>query len=326
MTIQITVLGLGRIGNSIGLALAAHKDQVLRVGSDSLPLAERAAARLNAFDQIKHNLPEAVEKAEVVVLACPVDEIRKTLEIIAPELKPGAVVIDTSPLKVKVTEWAQELLPPERYFISMTPTLNPEHLESLADGPEVAHADLFKNGLMVITNPPATDSNALQLAADLATLLGSTPYFGDAWEADGLLAASHMLPKLLAAALTNAVTDQPGWQEGRKLAGGPFALATGSVLDLDEAKSFGQAALDNRENTLRVLDNLLAELETLRATLAGQDGEALAKWLEHARQKRQEWWAQRKLANWGAPARAEPLPTSGEVLGRLIGLGKRKKS
>lgn len=326
MAIQITVLGLGQVGTSIGLALAAHKDQVLRVGSDSLPLAERAASRLNAFDQIKHNLPAAVENADVVVLACPVDEIRRTLEIIAPELKAGAVVIDTSPLNVKVMEWAEELLPPERYFISMLPTLNPAYLESLVEGPEAAHDDLFKNGLMVITNPPSTGSDALKLAADLAVLLGGTPYFGDAWEMDGLLAASHMLPKLLAAALANAVTDQPGWNEGRRLAGRPFAFATGPVLDLDEVKSFGQAALENRENTLRVLDNLLAELETLRDALSGQDAEALAKWIEHAQKNRQEWWAQRKLANWGAPARTEPLPTSGEVLGRLIGLGKKKKS
>src|SRR5512136_550289 len=117
MSIQISVLGLGQVGLSIGLSLASHKDQIVRVGSDSDSKAERAAVRLNAFDQIKHNLPAAVEKAEVVVLACPVDEIRRTLEIIAPELKPGAVVIDTSPVKVKVMEWVKELFPPERYFL-----------------------------------------------------------------------------------------------------------------------------------------------------------------------------------------------------------------
>jgi prephenate dehydrogenase len=326
MSVQISVLGLGQVGLSIGLALASHKDQISRLGSDSDPKAERAAIKLGAFDQIKHSLPAAVENAELVVLACPVDEIRPTLEIIAPVLKPGAVVIDTSPVKVKVMEWVQELFPAERYFISMFPTLNPECLDLAGSGPESARADLFKNSLMVITNPPDTPSDALQLASDLAVLLGGTPYYADAWEVDGLLAALHLLPRLVAAALTNAVTDQPGWREGRKLASQTFAAATRSVEELDEVKSFGQAALFNRENTLRVLANLVAELETLQVALADQDAGALAKKLVHARQNHQEWWAQRKLANWNAPQRAEPLPTSGEVLGRLIGLGKRKKS
>ncbi len=326
MSIQITVLGLGQIGTSIGLALASHKDQVLRMGSDSDPKVERAAAKLNAFDQVKHNLPAAVENADVVLLACPVDEIRDTLEIIAPELKAGTVVIDTSPLKVKVMEWARELLPPERYFISMTPTLNPECLEAPASGPETARADLFKNSLMVITNPADAVSDALQLANDLALLLGGTPYYADAWEVDGLLAAIHLLPRLLAVALTNAVTDQPGWQEGRKLAGKPFTVVTGPAQETDEIKSFGLAAMNNRQNTLRVLANLMAELETLSQALADQDGEALSKKIDHARQNRQAWWEQRRSANWGTIPRGEPLPTSGEVLGRLIGLGKRKKS
>ena len=34
MPVQITIIGLGQIGASIGLALAAHKDKVTTVGHD----------------------------------------------------------------------------------------------------------------------------------------------------------------------------------------------------------------------------------------------------------------------------------------------------
>ena len=34
MPVQITIIGLGQIGASMGLALAAHKDAILRVGHD----------------------------------------------------------------------------------------------------------------------------------------------------------------------------------------------------------------------------------------------------------------------------------------------------
>ncbi len=43
MTVQITIVGLGQIGASAGLALAAYKDQVATVGHDKSPqIAQRA--------------------------------------------------------------------------------------------------------------------------------------------------------------------------------------------------------------------------------------------------------------------------------------------
>jgi len=325
MTLQITVLGLNQVGASIGLALAEPKGQFLRVGNDRDPDVARTAGKLGAFDQVLYNLHASVEKADLVILAMPVDEIRKTLEVIAKDLKQGAVVIDTSPVKVKVMDWAKELIPAGRYFIAMTPTLNPQYLESLATGVNAARPDLFKNGLMVITHPPGTEASALKLATDLAVSLGAAPLFTDPWEADGLLAAAHLLPRLVAVALVNAAADQPGWSEGRKMAGKPFATATAPVLDLDESKALGQSALLNRENTLRVLDNLMGELETLRQALESQDEKTLAKRLEHARQNRVDWWIQRTAANWGSQQEEPPLPTSGNFIARLVGLRKKKE-
>jgi len=45
MTIQITILGLGQVGGSIGLALAEHKENVKRVGHDKDPEIARAAMK-----------------------------------------------------------------------------------------------------------------------------------------------------------------------------------------------------------------------------------------------------------------------------------------
>ena len=324
MTIQITVLGLGQVGVSLGLALGEHKDQVLRVGNDRSAETMRTVRKLGAFDQLTHNLPEAVGKADAVILAVPVDEIRKTLEEFAQDLKPGAVVIDTAPLTLKVMKWAEELLPEGRSFISMTPTLNPVYLEEVESGAEAAHADLFKNSLMVITSLPGASENAFKLASDLAVLLGSSPYFADPWEVDGLLAAAHILPRLLAAALTNAVSGQAGWTEGRKLAGKAFALASAPVLVPDETRLLGQAALHNSENTLRVLGNLAAELESLRQAIEDQDEEALSERLERARQSRLKWWNQRSSADW-SDRKEEPLPSAGDFFGQMLGFRKKKK-
>lgn len=324
MTIQITILGLGQVGASLGLALASQKEKIYRVGNDLEPNIAKAASRLGAVDKVVYNLPSAVEKADVVIFALPVDEIYTTLKTIAPDLKPGAVVFDMSPLQLKKLEWAQELLPAERYFVSLTPIINAAYLEESPSQGGDPHADLFKDNLMIITHSSGVDPDAIKLAADLTNLLGADPFFCDPLEADGLLAASHMLPRLVSAALANAVIGQPGWSEGRKLAGRPFSLATSPLAELDERKLFGQTALLNRENVLRVLDNFSAELHLLRQAIAEEDEKTLAERLELAQELRLRWWAQRKTRNY-EDAKENPLPTAGEMLGGLIGLRGRKK-
>ena len=323
MPVQITVLGLGQIGTSIGLALASQKDKITRIGNDREPENARIAMKQGAFDSTPYNLPHAVEKADVVILALPVDEIYSTLKLIAQDLKPGAVVINTSPLQVKVNDWAAELISGECHLVSLTPTIAAAYLEEVPGGAETAHADLFKDALIVITSPPNTDPDALKLAADLCSLLGGIPFFADAIEADGLLAAGHLLPRLLAAALVNATAGQPGWNETRKLAGRAYANATSPVLELDESKQLGQTALLNSQNAARVLDNVIAELGLLRDAIAAGDEEALAKQLVQARDARQSWIKARLSGDY-TNAPANPLPTSGEILGRLIGFGKRR--
>lgn len=323
MAVQISVLGLGQVGTSIGLALADHKEKVVRVGNDRDPGVMGKAQKLGAFDRTTLSLPSAVDKADVVVLALPVDEIHDVLKIIAPELREGAVVVDTSSVKVKVSEWAKELLPENRFFVTMTPTLNPLYLQEQAAGVEAAHADLFKNSLMVITSPSGTDADALKLAADLTTLLGAQPFFADAYESDGLLAGSALLPRLAAAALLQAVIGQPGWKEGRKLAGKTFARATLPALELESAGAPGMEALLNRENALRVLDNYINELSLLRQLIEENDEELLGKHIDDALAQRELWLKQRQAADWEQKPKTE-LPTARDLIGGLF-LGRYRK-
>lgn len=324
MTIQITILGLGQVGASFGLALADKKESIVRVGNDRNPEVAKRAQKLGAVDQVQFNLPSAVRKADVVLLCMPVDEIKSTLEAIALDLKEGCVVADTSPIKAGVAEWAAQILPAERHFVTMTPTINPAYLEDAHDGVEAAHADLFKNSLMIITGPSGVEGDVLKLAADLAALVGSPPFFADPQEVDGLMAAVNLLPKLLAAALVDATVNQPGWVEARKVAGKAYARATLPLIEPDEADFHGQTALLNKANALRVLDNVIASLRTMRQAIVDEDEKALADRLRAAINARELWMAQRQKSNWEL-AMAQELPTSSEILGRMFGLGRKPK-
>ena len=326
MTIQISIVGLGQIGASIGLALKDRKDLVRRVGHDRDAAVARQAEKLGAVDQLVFNLPNSVRQADLVILDVPIDDLREVLQVIGDELKDGAVVIETGPVKDPVFKWAAEFIRPGRDFVAWSPALNPIYLHEVALATASAHADLFQNGLIYITTPPNTSSPAVKLAADLANMMGAKAMFGDPIEMDGLASTYHMLPQLMAAALLSATVNQPGWQEGRKLAGRTFTEATAAIELLDEMKAFGQAALLNREHVVRGLDNLILGLRDLRETIADNDGEALATMMTKAQEGRRLWQSERIKGTWlyeGLQGGSQ-LPTSGEVFGRLIGLGGRK--
>jgi prephenate dehydrogenase len=325
MTIQITIIGLRQIGASIGLALKDHQDLVTRVGHDRESSIAKQAEKLGAVDQVSYNLPASIRQADLVILTEPVDELLGTLDIIAPELREGAVVMDTAPIKAGLIDEVVKRLPPERHYVSLLPAINPAYLEDRARGIEGAHADLFQKGLMLIANPAGTNAEAIKLAADLTSLLGATPMFIDPAEADGLAAATIQLPLVMAAAFLNATTEQPGWREARKLAGSDYATTSTAILNLSETESLGQSLLMNPDNTVRLIDYLSEALADLRKAIVDQDKVTLTERLNHALQARAQWIKQRNVANWGSEDTSQPKAAAGSVFGRWMGIRRPGK-
>jgi prephenate dehydrogenase len=319
MTVKITIIGLGQIGASIGLALAQHKDQVTTLGHDKSPVTARKAQKQGAVERISYNLPASIEGADVVVLAIPFDEIYDTLKIIARDVREDAIVMETAPVKSKVAEWAQELLPLKRHYVGLTPALNPACLEDASIGLQAARPDLFQKGVIAITAPQGTAEGALKLAADFVALLGAQPFFADLVEVDGVMASAQLLPGLSAAALAETVTGQPGWSDIRKMAGKPYSAAT-QPLDWEGSAALAEAILHSRANTIRVLDEYILTLASLRKDIAEDNKKELQARLERARRGRAQWLLERLKGDWQAVEfPGQEMPTIGGVLKQQIG-------
>lgn len=298
MSVQITIVGLGQIGSSIGLALKAHDVNVHRVGHDKDPQAAKEAQKAGAVDDVKYNLPASIREAKIVILALPLAAMRETLQLIAPDLQEGTLILDTAPAKATVAAWAQELLPPGRFYIGLTPAINPEYLHGTEFGVNAARADLFEKGLMVVNAPRGTPGTVFNLAMEFVSLLGAMPLLMDTTEADGVFSAMHVLPQLVAASLLDSTVDRPGWQEARKLAGRPYATVTAGAAYHDDILSLGDSALHNRENIVRLLNAYITSLINLRDEIEANDREGLTRRLEDAWKGRARWFDERIAAEW----------------------------
>jgi prephenate dehydrogenase len=319
MSVQITIIGLGQIGSSIGLALKAHEVDVHRVGHDKDPQAGKEAQKIGAVDDVKYNLPASVREAKIVILALPLAEVRETLRVIAPDLQEGTLVLDTAPAKATVAAWTKELLPPGRYYVGLTPAINPEYLHGTEFGVKAARADLFEKGLMVVNVPPGTPGNVFNLTMEFVNLLGAMPLLMDTTEADGIYSGMHVLPQLVAAALLDMTVDRPGWQEARKLAGRPYAAVTAGAAYHDDVLSLTETTLENRENVVRLLNAYITSLINLRDEIDENDHKAVLTRLTGAWKGRVRWLDERVAAEWlKGEAQQVDAPSFGDRMNQML--------
>ena len=275
---RITIIGTGFVGTALGLGL-----QRLRpsgnfeiVGHDKSAPAAAAAKKRGAIDRSDWNLISAVDEADLIFIATPVQAVRETMMHIGPHLKAGAIVTDTAGTKSEVMRWAKELLPQSVNFIGGDPMLGREGAPA-----EGATAEVFNKSYYCLAPAVNADADAIRILADFVTGLGAQPYFVDPDEHDGIAAAASHLPFLLSLALMNTAAHSSSWTEIQKVAGENFKTSSAPV-NTDPLR-WSSLTTTNSAALARWIDNTIAELQSLKSVIAAGDLEAIEKTLDQAR-------------------------------------------
>jgi prephenate dehydrogenase len=271
---QVTLIGLGPVGNSIGLALRRYAAQPENkaqrftvVGYDpDLDRLQLAGRKLGSIDRPAGDLASAVADAAFVIIAQPTRQVRQTLADIAPHLPQGSIVTDTASTKHIVLRWAAELLPSGVSFVGGHPLPKrlPTITSDLADE-DTPSADMFNGGLYCILPLPSATEAAVNQVISLAGLLGAQPYFVDPLEHDSFMAAVMHMPTLLSATLMQTTSGSAVWRELGPLAGGAFRDV--SRLASADPEQSRDALIANRESLLHWLDRYMVDLADLRELL-----------------------------------------------------------
>jgi prephenate dehydrogenase len=311
---RITIIGLGLIGASLGLALKAAKLTGIEiVGYDKDAATAGDARRLRVVDKSERRLQRAVRDARLVIIATPIMAMRDVMKEIAGELREDCVVTDTASTKAIVMEWAGELLPATVSFVGGHPMAGKE-----TSGVQSGEAELFAGKPYCII--PAADARegAVRAVTSIVQLIGARPFFIGADEHDRYVAAVSHLPLILSTALFTLVRGSPAWPELSSLASSGFRDVT--RLASTNAELSHDICLTNREGVLHWLDRAVEELRRYRELLQEGREEELFKNFARAELERDTYVAA------GPPVREpeprEELPTSGEQLAALL-VGQR---
>jgi len=280
--VLVTIIGLGLIGGSIGLALRQGKKPGWElVGYSRRQETVANALSLGAIERGETSLKDAVKQADFVIIATPVLTVKEIFSEIAPHLPSGCIITDTASTKVQVVKWAEEILPPTVDFIGGHPMAGRETY-----GIQAAEAELFRGCTYCLTPSEKSSSKSIDTVTGMVKKLGAIPLFIDAQEHDNLVAGISHLPMLLSAALVSLTTKNPSWHEMSKLAASGYHDLTRLALGSPEVNS--HICLSNQEAIVNWIDKFSQELQRYRQLVAKGD-KRLEQALTEANKARQEW-------------------------------------
>jgi cyclohexadieny/prephenate dehydrogenase len=269
-----TIVGVGLIGGSIGLAARRRGLAKRIIGVGRQPATLDRACQLGAIDEACADLAVAVGQAEVVVFCTPVTLIAEQVLAAAPRCAAGALLTDAGSTKRAIVEAIDGRLPSGVAFVGSHPVAGSEKR-----GPDHADADLFQDRVTVVTPTPASDPAAVARTIAFWRALGSRVLCMDPEQHDRALAATSHLPHLLASALAgilppdlHALTAN-GFRDTTRIAAGDPGLWTGILMQ-------------NRAALLDALGKLLNHVGEFQKALNQGDQDAIADLLARGKRSR----------------------------------------
>jgi len=203
---KVSIIGVGLIGGSFGLALRKKKlvREVVGVGRHTHKL--KKAKRLGAIDSYTTDFARGVKDSDVVLIATPVSKIPPIVKTILPHLKDRCIITDVGSTKGWVVGKVEEILSKSSRkrkgvkvsFIGGHPMAGSEK-----EGVRNARADIFSGTTCILTPAKRSAREALKVVKHLWTGTGARILLLEPEEHDRLVAYTSHLPHVLAASLAS---------------------------------------------------------------------------------------------------------------------------
>jgi prephenate dehydrogenase len=282
---KITIVGVGLLGGSIGLAARNRRVAREMAGYARREQTIAESEKIGALDYATTDLLAAVSNADLVILCTPLAQMRSLAKQFLPALKRDVIVTDVGSVKAGVVRELESLIQKSgAHFIGSHPMAGGEKMGVLA-----AKADLYANAVCVLTPTRKSNAAAVRKLEQFWKSLGARTLRLDAAKHDLLVSRSSHLPHVVAATLTNLVLNpaNPRTQTGLCATGfrDTTRIASGSP------EMWRDIALANRKNVSRAVDAFVVELRKFQSALKKSNASAVEKFFASAKQRRDNWCA-----------------------------------
>lgn len=278
---QITIVGTGLLGASLGLALKqrGYTGRIVGVGRREATLDEAVA--VGAIDAGVTDMVSVLPETHVLVLAVPLSGFEAAFQAMAGHEHDQLVITDVGSTKVRVQLAAESHLKRPEIFVGAHPMAGSEK-----QGPAAAEADLFTAKPCIVCPPekknPATE-HAVEIVTRIFKFIGMNILTMSPEEHDLQTAVTSHLPHAVSAMLIQTAMELGGWD----VASTGFAGAT--RLASSNPPMRRDIMLANRTELIRAMDAMGEHMARLKSLLEQGDAAGIEQVLEQSKRHRDDW-------------------------------------
>ncbi len=278
---KICIIGVGLIGGSFmrGLKKANQVEQVFGYGKGKESLAK--AKELGAIDEFSLDIGKAIDGAEMVVIATPVDSIEEVFRLIRPHISKSTIITDVGSTKTSIIDSAKSVFGEvPTNFIPAHPIAGKEN-----SGVDYSDPDLFINKRVILTPLENSEPEAIKIVTNFWESLGAIVETMNATNHDDLLAMTSHLPHMLAFSLMDYLIST-----------NPKAIdyAAGGFKDFSRIASgdsvmWRDICLNNAKEITKHIENYQQSLSKLSELINQQNSDGLEEFFMEAKSARDNW-------------------------------------
>ena len=282
---KITIIGVGLLGGSIGLAARKNRAAGEIAGFVRRKKTIADCEKFGATDFATTDLLAAVFDSDLIILCTPLAQMLSLTEQFLPALKADAIVTDVGSVKADVVRGLESLIAKSgAHFVGSHPMAGAEKT-----GVAAARADLFQNATCVLTPTRKTNSAALKKLEQFWKSLGARVMKLPPEQHDLFVSRTSHLPHVIAATLANLILNPSNPKLQSQLCASGFRDTTRIASGSPEM--WRDIALLNRKKLAKSLDAFISELKKFQHTLKCADAKAISIFFETAKMRRDDWCA-----------------------------------
>lgn len=272
---RVAIVGLGLIGGSMAIDLSRRGFAQEIIGVESDRVNSEAALRIGLADRIA-SLDEAVDAADVIVLAVPVGTAVRMLPSVLDVVKDTQkIVIDVCSVKEQLCNTVK-YHPARSRYVATHPMAGTEY-----SGPWAAKASLFDGNACIIADSSESDPKALKTVERLYGTLNMRICYMDSSSHDVHTAYVSHISQITSYVL--ALTVLAKEKDEKHI----FDLASGGFsstvrLAKSNAEMWVPILAQNHDNILRVMDTYIDKMKEFRVAIDEYDEDGIRELIHEA--------------------------------------------
>jgi len=272
---QVTIVGLGLIGGSLGYAIRDKKLAKV-VGYARRDETLKDALDKGIVDEGTTDLVASLKNSQLVIVCTSIDSVVEIVKEVSGYVEPGTTIMDVGSTKHNIVFELNDMMPEGVSFIGGHPMAGSDKA-----GIEAADRHLFDGATFILTPYGHVDNQKLIKINDFIEKLGMVVEYLSPDQHDIAVAAISHLPYLMASTLVNTISGHQEKESFLKVASSGFKDTT--RVASSQALWGRNICVTNKEPILEMISNFRDNLIYLESIIKLNKEEELQRYFENAR-------------------------------------------